>query len=123
MQTYIFNATCTHVVDGDTIDCMIDLGFNLTAKHRLRLHGVNTNEMHDNRIAERLKATEAKQFVKDKVLNKKVRVQTYKSDVFGRYLARVFVLIDGTYDVYECLNDLLIGEELAIPYMEDTELL
>ncbi|KKI52674.1 hypothetical protein UF69_2267 [Staphylococcus haemolyticus] len=43
-QLYTFKATCTNVVDGDTIDIDIDLGFETFAKRRVRLLNVDTPE-------------------------------------------------------------------------------
>lgn len=123
MEAYIFRATCTNVVDGDTIDCELDLGFNLKATHRLRFYGVNTPEMHDKDSVIRTNAKLAKEFVKEMVLDKEIMVQTYKSDVFGRYLAKVFIPVEGADGVYNCLNDLLVREGYAEEYMADTDLL
>ena len=41
---YIYQATCTRVVDGDTIDADIDLGFRMLRRERLRLLGIDTPE-------------------------------------------------------------------------------
>ena len=43
-QLYTFKATCTNVVDGDTIDIDLDLGFETFAKRRVRLLNVDTPE-------------------------------------------------------------------------------
>jgi micrococcal nuclease len=109
------------VVDGDTIDCKIDVGFGLSTTHRLRLYGVNTPELHAQDAFVREQARRAKDYTTDCVLNKDVMIQTYKSDVFGRYLAKVFMPINETE--YECLNDLLLEQDLAVPFMTDTDLL
>lgn len=121
MEAYIFKAHCINVVDGDTIDCELDLGFHLKSIHRFRLYGVNTPELHDKDLAIRAKANAAKDYTTDHVLGKDIMVQTYKSDVFGRYLAKVFIPNNDTE--YECLNDLLIQDGMAIPFMTDTDLL
>ncbi len=42
---YNYNAKITNVVDGDTFDFEIDLGFGITYKNRLRLYGVDTPEV------------------------------------------------------------------------------
>ena len=41
---YNYNAKCVRVVDGDTIDAMIDLGFGVHIKKRIRLAGINAPE-------------------------------------------------------------------------------
>ncbi|WNM54535.1 endonuclease [Staphylococcus phage S-CoN_Ph23] len=91
---YTFQAICTNVVDGDTIDILLDLGFKTTAERRVRLLNVDTPERGQENYKE------ATDFTKSCVENKEIYVQTYKSDVFGRYLANVWYE-DGEY----CLND------------------
>jgi len=41
---YKYNAKLIRVIDGDTIDALIDLGFNVWVKKRIRLYGINTPE-------------------------------------------------------------------------------
>ena len=81
---YTFQAICTNVVDGDTIDILLDLGFKTTAERRVRLLNVDTPERGQENNKE------ATNFTKSCVEGKKIYVQTYKSDVFGRYLANVW---------------------------------
>lgn len=82
---YNYEAYCTNVVDGDTADLSIDAGFRLTTEQRVRLLGINTPE----RNQEGYEA--AKAYLKGRILNKKVIVETYKTDVFGRYLGILFI--------------------------------
>lgn len=105
---YTFKAKCTNVVDGDTVDVTIDFGFHVWANRRLRLLNVDTPERgHEN-------YTEATDFVKSKILNKDVLVQTYKDDSFGRYLANVyFETSDGSE--YRSLNEVLKSTDLLKP--------
>lgn len=85
---YEYNGRVENIVDGDTIDVTIDVGFYMTAKLRLRLLGVNAPEMH----GESAKAGQiAKDFTTVCLLNKDVVIHTEKSDSFGRWLATVFV--------------------------------
>ncbi|MFQ3889900.1 thermonuclease family protein [Staphylococcus shinii] len=83
-QLYTFKANCYNVVDGDTIDVILDFGFDISADRRLRLLNVDTPERGQENHKE------ATEFVKDKVYNNEVLVQTYKDDNFGRYLANVY---------------------------------
>ena len=91
---YTYKATCTNVVDGDTLDILLDCGFDTYAKRRVRLLGVDTPERGQENYKE------ATALTRSCVENKDIYVQTYKSDVFGRYLANVWYE-DGKY----CLND------------------
>ena len=44
-KLYHYNAEVTRVVDGDTVDALVDLGFNTYSKQRIRLYGINTPEI------------------------------------------------------------------------------
>lgn len=100
---FIRKAKITNIVDGDTIDGIVDLGYRVWTTQRFRLLDVNTPERG------KLGAKEATQFIKDKLLDKEVFIQSEKDDSFGRWLATVFI------------NDTTINLELlenghAIPY-------
>lgn len=60
---YTYRCTINRVVDGDTIDITIDLGFNIMIKERVRLEGVDTPEVYGSRACPEGKV--ASQFVKD----------------------------------------------------------
>lgn len=76
---------CVRVVDGDTVDLRIDLGFYLTAALRFRLLGVDTPERGQPGWAE---ATDfARQWIAARTT---LRVQTHKSDSFGRWLGDLY---------------------------------
>ena len=116
-----YRARCTHVVDGDTIDVTVDLGFHLTATMRLRLWGVNTPEMHDKDPGIRKKAAEAKEYTllcmpPHKGEEWPLSIETLKDpDVFGRWLAKVWYA-DAT-EVTHFLNDELVSTGLAVEFM------
>ena len=61
----LFHYRCevTRVVDGDTIDVDIDLGFNIKYSERVRLLGINTPETRTRDLEEKAKGLEAKDFV------------------------------------------------------------
>lgn len=80
-----------NVVDGDTFDADIDLGYSITTKQRYRLKGINTPELNS---ANRYLAEISKQALQDLILFKKVIIKSEKTDSFGRYLADVYVVID-----------------------------
>lgn len=86
-----FRAVVKHVVDGDTLDVLCDLGFNQYTYITLRLRGINTPELVGTRGAERDRALGARGRVAALVLDKPVFIQTYKDQVtFGRYVATVW---------------------------------
>ena len=115
MQLYTFRGTLDRVIDGDTIDCHIDVGFGLKTHQRLRFHGINTPELRSRDEDERSRAVLARDFVERWLEGKNLYIQTYKSDVFGRYLARIYA--EG-----ECLNDVLVEHGLARPFLAERSL-
>lgn len=102
-----YEATVVNVVDGDTVDADVALGFHLTARLRLRLLGVNCPEM---RGPTRQAGIAARMFVFDNLFGKEVIIHTEKADDFGRYLARI--TLDGVD-----FNRRLIDEGFAVPFM------
>ena len=55
-----YNATVTRVVDGDTIDAMVDLGFGTWKKVRIRMHGINAPESRTRDLEEKKRGLTAK---------------------------------------------------------------
>ena len=104
---YEYKATVTKVIDGDTIDCDVDLGFFLTMNSiRFRLLGINAPEMYG---MTKVAGWEAKEFLRERIDGKQVTIRTEKDDSFGRWLA--YVYLD---DVN--INDLMIERGYAEPY-------
>lgn len=103
-----------HVVDGDTIDVVLDLGKRTYAEDRLRFLNVNAPERKGATLAAGNASRDyvaAWLFVMpdaDRGNEWPLRVQTFKDDEFGRYLALVWRVRDGA-----CLNDDLIRDGMA----------
>lgn len=103
-DNFIRKALILNIVDGDTLDGFVDLGYNVWTKQRFRLLDVNTPERGV------LGFKEATEFVKGRILGKEVMIQSEKDDSFGRWLATVF--IDGT-----TINLELLQNGLAVPFV------
>ena len=86
---YTYKATIINIVDGDTVDAIIDMGFKIHTTQRLRLNRIDTEEMHDANLEKRKLAIEAKEYLRNTLLNKEVIIETRKSDSFGRWLAEI----------------------------------
>ena len=113
MKKYIYGAKLLRVVDGDTADCMIDLGFDTWVKARLRFKGVDTWEKRTRDKDEKVKGLAASAFTK-KYLERNegnFTIQSYGKGKYGRILAGVF--IDGED---KSLNELLIEYGHAYVY-------
>ena len=82
----------TRVVDGDTIDVNIDLGFQIWHKARVRMLGIDTPESRTRRKAEKVLGLAAKARLKELLKGQKVSIQcTKEKGKFGRVLADVVV--------------------------------
>jgi len=108
---YIYKAKCERVVDGDTIDATIDLGFDTWKKIRIRLVGVNAAESRTRDLEEKVRGLAAKQFVKDILIkhNNEFILHSQGVGKYGRCLGNIFL---GDQNV----NDLMINEGHAVAY-------
>lgn len=106
-----YKAKVIKVVDGDTIDVVVDLGFHVEMEMRLRLNGINTPEIRTKDLEEKRKGFEAKERVQELVGDKEVRIRTYKEGKYGRMLADVY-----PPDSEQSLNSILLVEGLAEVY-------
>ena len=108
---YIYNAKCIKVVDGDTIDAQIDLGFDTHKVIRIRLVGINAPESRTRDLEEKTRGLAAKQFVIDILKKHHNNFILHSQGVgkYGRCLGEIFL-----GDVK--LNDLLITEGHATAY-------
>ena len=87
MKMYQYKATLNRIIDGDTIDVDIDLGFNVKIKQRVRLHGINTPEVRTLDLEIKKKGLEATDYLK-KILPKEFIIETIlnKRGKYGRVL-------------------------------------
>ena len=83
---YEYKAKCINVVDGDTFDFIVELGFHIQTKIRVRLAGINTPEI---RGTEKEDGLRIKRYVEDILLNKEVTLRTEKTGKFGRWITVV----------------------------------
>tara|TARA_R100000664_G_C2756258_1_gene144122 strand:- start:1920 stop:2303 length:384 start_codon:yes stop_codon:yes gene_type:complete len=83
-----------NIVDGDTVDIIIDLGFSLTKKERVRLAGIDTPECRTRDLEEKQMGLEAKAFITRRLADGEpsgLRVKTEKDGKYGRMLGTLFV--------------------------------
>jgi micrococcal nuclease len=114
---YTYNAKVIKIIDGDTIDLEIDLGFHVKICKRARLSGIDAYEKKSTFIFERELAAKAMSFLVYRIENRTVKIKTAidKEDKYGRILVEVYA---NEYDFLnnQSLNIMLIQENLAIPY-------
>jgi micrococcal nuclease len=105
----------TRVIDGDTIDAGIDLGFDISLTKRIRLAGVDTPESRTSDANEKKYGLEAKEWLKHKVENAEhILIKTELPDStekYGRIIGHLFI-----NDQEKSLNDQMIVEGYAWTY-------
>ena len=109
-----YSCKLVRVVDGDTCDAMIDLGFDTWVKKRIRFKGVDTWESRTRDLEEKAKGLEAKAFTKNLLENSddgKFSIISYGLGKYGRVLGELFVK---GYEV--SVNQLLIENGHAYEY-------
>ena len=94
MDKYIYRGKLERVVDGDTIDALIDVGFDIWVKKRIRLYGVDTWECRTRDKEEKVKGLAAKVYVKDLLENSdegNFTLKSYGVGKYGRVLGEIFL--------------------------------
>ena len=119
MDKYIYRAKLDRVVDGDTVDALIDVGFDIWFKKRIRFKGVDTWESRTRNLEEKKKGLAAK--ARTKELLEKVsikpgyfRLKSYGLGKYGRVLGEIFILDKNKNTI--CVNSQLISEGHAYIY-------
>ena len=109
---YEYNCKIVRVVDGDTVDVDIDLGFDTwRCGERIRLYGIDTPECRTRNATEKKAGFLAKDFVERRLQQGRTYPLTTKEKgKYGRYLGTI--KIDGDLTI----NAALVSENLAVPY-------
>jgi|TARA_B100001094_G_scaffold78384_2_gene74701 micrococcal nuclease len=127
--SFEYNAQLIKVLDGDTIDCYIDLGFDLKIKKRVRYMGIDTWESRTRDLEEKKKGLAAKARNKELLEAGTFKIVSYGTGKFGRVLGEIFVSpdavgenavidesVDRNKDGLVSINDILIAEGHAYDY-------
>jgi micrococcal nuclease len=119
---YEYRATIVKIIDGDTVDVDIDLGFNVVLQdERVRIAGIDTPESRTRDLEEKKFGLAAKARVKEllgKTCVLKTQINKNGEDMkgkFGRILGD-FNVYDSTTDSWKLLTSILISEGHAVPY-------
>ena len=109
---YEYNCKISRVVDGDTVDVDIDLGFDTwRCGERIRLYGVDTPECRTRDAQEKAAGLLAKKFVQDALhVGGTYKLQTREKGKFGRFLGVIFI------SAKTSINAALVTEHLAVAY-------
>ena len=105
MYTY-FVKSVDRIVDGDTIDISIDLGFDLTKKERVRLAGIDTPEKRTKDQREKEMGYQATEFLEMHLMEAtKLTVRTEKDGKFGRMLGWLYKTDTDTMSINQIMID------------------
>ena len=110
---YTYRATVTKVVDGDTIDALVDLGFDTWKQVRIRLNGINSPESRTRDLEEKARGLAAKARLKEILKENKNKFILVSHGVgkYGRCLGEIFLNQNS-----DSINNLLISEGHAVEY-------
>ena len=114
ISKYEYSAKLVRVVDGDTCDALIDLGFDTWVKKRIRFKGVDTWECRTRDLDEKKKGLAAKAFTKNLLENSddgKFALRSHGVGKYGRVLGELFVKGET-----KSVNDLLLENGHAYEY-------
>ncbi len=105
---YQYRCEVFNVVDGDTVDCVVDLGFRVKLSMRVRLWGINAPERGTP------EAVTASSYLRYRVIKKPLMVQTLmdKEDKYGRMLGIFFENGDE-----RSVNQKMLDDKQAVPYL------
>ena len=110
---YEYKATVTRIIDGDTIDVDIQLGFDVVlSKQRIRLYGIDTPESRTRDKEEKVRGLLSKDYVKSNCyVGSTIRLQSKERGKFGRILGVIYKDGDNI-----SINQRMIEEGFAVPY-------
>jgi micrococcal nuclease len=103
------------VIDGDTVDIIISIGFDIYLKQRIRLAGINAPETRTLNEEEKKRGLASKEWLKKKLLGAELIIKTIKEEKYGRMLGHIYVNGSKT-----SVNEEMISLGLAVPYMVDS---
>ena len=119
-ELYFYKARCTNVVDGDTVDLDIDLGFNIHVNERVRLEGIDTPEVRTSDPLEKEAGILVKSYVKNLIEGKMVYLHSteFKTGKYGRVIGDI-IMKSGDIEVSLC--ETLITKAYAKEYSSDVD--
>ena len=117
---YYYNATLVRVIDGDTVDAMIDLGFDIQVKKRIRLAGINAPESRTRNKVEKKLGLAAKERLIELMEGAANVFELESKEVgkYGRILGVIYInKLSGKDTITQaCINEMLVSEGHATEY-------
>ena len=110
---YEYKCEVTRVVDGDTVDCVLDLGFSILHKCRVRLYGIDTPESRTRDLDEKARGKLASKFLQDSIDNgKDIVLRSELKDSKGKYGRVLGSIVVDDLDI----NKAMVANNLAVKY-------
>jgi micrococcal nuclease len=108
---YEYNCEVKRIVDGDTVDVVIDLGFDIHYSSRVRLYGIDTPESRTRNKDEKVRGLMSKKYLTDALSKGQVVIKTHKDKKgkFGRVLGEMYV-------AEKNINLMMVDDHLAVKY-------
>ena len=105
---YLYKAHIIEIIDGDTILINLDLGFEVFKQQRIRLANIDAQELKTK------KGQKAYRFLTQKLQNiDYIIIKTNKIDIYGRYIAHIFIDPLGSLESHEIFNQgIYLNEEI-----------
>lgn len=118
---YEYKAKLVRVVDGDTVDALIDCGFSIFRKERIRLYGINAPESRTRDKAEKKRGLAAKARLKELIKEGKnaftVETSIDKKGKYGRLLGKLF----RSYEEFKPANEMRSYNQILVDEGHATE--
>ena len=116
---YEYRATLKRIVDGDTVDCDIDCGFDIVlSNQRIRLYGIDTPESRTRDLEEKKCGKLAAQYIADHIQEGTtftLRTRLDGKGKYGRILGELICYVP-EFDREMSLNDVMVTKKLAVKY-------
>ena len=109
-----YSAQLERVIDGDTVDVIIDLGFSIKYSCRVRLLGINAPESRTRDLKEKARGLAAKKRLEEILGDHDLTISTQLDarGKYGRVLGKIW-----THPCKTCVNDMMVTEGHAVPYI------
>ena len=113
---YQYKIKLDRIIDGDTIDCYIDLGFDIQTKKRIRFAGINTPESRTRDLEEKKRGLAAKARLKE-ILEaaEEIHLDSHGLGKYGRVIGQLHISSENLPTMIN-VNELLITEGHAVEY-------
>ena len=117
-KMYTYKADVVKIIDGDTIDVNIHLGFNVILyKQRIRLMGIDTPESRTRNLEEKARGLLSKQYVVDRCpVGSIIMIESLDRGKFGRILGNIWAADEEDAHADNTINKKMILEGFAVEY-------